>query len=313
VVLPAAFILATVAGVTLAVRGQDWSAVQIAVRPTAIPFWLAAFTANLAGLVLAMASWRTLLVDIRVRVPLPVGGVMFAAGLVSKYIPGRVWGLLVQIQLGRSVGLTAGRVGSAYFVSLAVGLASGATVGLLAAPAALGGRAIWLAVPVLLIVGLFAWPNVTNRLAAVASRVRRRPSGADRLSDQAIRRSITFSLASWLVSGLHLWVLVLMFHAPAARTLPLCVGGFALAMVVGSLAVVLPDGWGLRELVLTLPLATVVSGPAVVAVLVASRVVVLLSEVVGAGLTLLVRRWSGPQSPSPLPATVREEVSGCTR
>ncbi len=52
---------------------------------------------------------------------------------------------------------------------------------------------------------------------------------------------------------LHLWVIAVLLGAPPLLSLPVCVGGFALATVAGSLAFVLPDGWGARELVLLAP------------------------------------------------------------
>ncbi|WP_306215215.1 lysylphosphatidylglycerol synthase domain-containing protein [Actinoplanes sp. RD1] len=313
-VLAAAFGVALLAGVVVALRSENWDTIRETVlRGAALPYAAAAFAANVAGLGLALASWHVLIVDGGHRVRLPLSGTMFAAGLLGKYIPGRVWGVLAQIQLGRSAGLTPARIGSSYVASLAVSVLAGTTVGLLAAPAVLGGQGGWLVLPALLCLAWFVWPQGINRLAALAARVLRRPGVPARLSHRGIRRSLAFSAASWLVSGLHLWFLALLFGAPALRSLPLCAGGFALAMVVGSVALIVPDGWGIRELVLTVPLATVLPLPAAIAVAVASRVVILASELAAAGvvyLTYRIRRGSPAPAPAPL---IEEETQAWTR
>ena len=95
---------------------------------------------------------------------------------------------------------------------------------------------------------------------------------------------------SWLIAGLHLWALAVLFGASPLAALPACVGGFAVAMLVGSLVLIVPDGVGAREVVLLLPLATILPWSTAVVVAVLSRIVVLVSELLAAGLALLAAR-----------------------
>ncbi|GAB3800506.1 hypothetical protein [Micromonospora zhanjiangensis] len=225
--------------------------------------------------------------------------------------------MLAQIQLGRVAGLSPARIGSCYVASLAVSLLAGTTVGLLAAPAVLHRQGHWLLVPALLCLAWFIWPQGVNRLALLATRVLRSPGQPATVSAGGYRRSLALSTASWLVSGLHLWFLALLFGAPAARSLAVCVGGFALAMVLGSVAIVVPDGWGIRELVLTVPLATLLPVPTAIAIALASRAVIVVSELAGAGAMYIThrarRRAAVPDTSRPDMSRSEEEVEAWTR
>lgn len=269
-----------------ALAGLDWSALGSTLsRPAAAPLLLAAVAANLGGLVLAMLGWRCVLVDSGPRVGLRDSARIFFLGMVTKLVPGRVWSVLTHVRYGRAAGVTPARMVAVYLLNIPVGLLTAALVGLVAAPAVLDP---WvLAVPAAAVVAVFWWPDSVNRLVALTLRVLRRQAPERFASPGALRASIGFSLVSWLVSGLHLWALAVLFGAPAGPALLVCVGGFAVAMLVGSLVVVVPDGIGAREVVLVLPLATVLPWPSAAAVVVLSRIVVLISELLAAGVSVL--------------------------
>jgi len=84
--------------------------------------------------------------------------------------------------------------------------------------------------------------------------------------------------------------LAILLGAHPLPALPACVGGFALAMLVSSVAVFLPDGWGAREVTMVIPLATVLPLPVAGIAAVASRLVTYASELAGAALATLLAR-----------------------
>jgi uncharacterized membrane protein YbhN (UPF0104 family) len=84
---------------------------------------------------------------------------------------------------------------------------------------------------------------------------------------------------------------------PTARGLALAVGGYALAWVVGFLVVVVPAGAGARELVLVAVLAGTLPHAAVLLVVLVSRVLVTLVDLLFAGLGMLVVRRRGRLEP----------------
>ncbi|MFC9858731.1 MULTISPECIES: lysylphosphatidylglycerol synthase domain-containing protein [unclassified Streptomyces] len=286
-------------------RGAGAEVAEASGRPGGVVLLLAALLANAAGLVLSMLSWKVLVVDGGPAVRTTDAARIFFIGVISKFVPGRIWGVLAHIQLGKGIGIAPDRMIAAFGLGLVVGMTTGATAGLLVAPAALGVRA-WIFAPlVLLAAAAVARPGWVNRSVALVMRIARRPAGAAEGSPRAIRRSIGWAFASWAVSGLHLWALAVLFGAPVLSSLAVCVGGFALATVAGSLAFVLPDGWGARELVLLAPLAAVMSPVAATATVIASRLVCVLSEVAATGAALLLARLAGPAPtvPAPTPET----------
>lgn len=292
-------------GGSLEAAGAEISAA--ARRPGGALLLVAAVLANAVGLALSMLSWRVLVVDGPTRLPLPAAARIFFIGMISKFVPGRIWGVLAHLQLGRDAGVPAERMLAAFGLGLVIGVVTGAGAGMLMAPAVLGAYA-WVFAPlVLLAVAAFARPGWVNRLVATVLRLARRPAVAPG-SSQAVRRSILLALASWAVSGLHLWALVVLFGAPAWSSLALAVGGFSLATVAGSLAFVLPDGVGARELLLLAPLAVVMPLPAATAAVIASRLVCVLSEVAATAAALLWERIARPAPTALSRTTVSEGV-----
>ncbi|MEU5163995.1 lysylphosphatidylglycerol synthase domain-containing protein [Streptomyces sp. NPDC020875] len=298
-VLRAAAAVVLLGATALAVGGAlDGAGTELAAaarRPGGAVLLAAAVLANAAGLMLSMLSWRVLVADGETRLPAPVAARIFFIGFISKFVPGRIWGVLAHVQLGRDAGVAPERMLAGFGLGLVIGIATGAGAGLLTAPAVLGGHAWALAPLVLLAVAAYVRPGWVNHLVARALRLARRPPVAPG-SARAVRRSILLALASWAVSGLHLWALVVLFGAPAGPALPVAVGGFALATVAGSLAFVLPDGIGARELVLLAPLTAVMPLTAATAAVIASRLVCVLSEIAATGAALL---WAKLAAPAP--------------
>src|SRR5690606_23879756 len=134
----------------------------------------------------------------------------------------------------------------------------------------------------------------------------RRPAPPARASDRSIRMSIVAQTLSWAVSGLHLWFLAVAAGASPLPALPVCVGAFGVAVVAGHLAVLLPDGIGVREAVLLAALITVLPMSTAGAVVLLSRLACTLSEIAVAAVALLIaqlrarpgrNRPGGPHGP----------------
>ncbi|BCJ50812.1 hypothetical protein Asp14428_22870 [Actinoplanes sp. NBRC 14428] len=259
-------IVAALAGVGFALRRDGPAAAAALARPGAVPLVCAAAVANLAGLLVGMAAWRAL-------VPLDglVAARIFFLGQLGKYLPGRVWGVVTHVDLGRRAGVPAERMVTAYLVSIGLTILSGAGVGLLAAPG------VWIAAPVLLFVACLVRPDLLNRPITLAARLLKRP--VTPVPPARLRRALALAVVSWLISGLHLWAIAVALGAGPAGSAAVAVGAFALATVAGSLSVITPDGWGVREFALTAALATVLPLSAAGVAAIASRLVCVLVEV----------------------------------
>ncbi len=287
----------TVAFIVIALRGQDWSTVAGTLRdqrPGFVVMMAAlAVLTNAAGLVAAMISWRAMLAGVGERVSATDAARIFYFGQFVKYVPGKVMGFLLSVQMGRSIGVPASRMGAAWLLALVVSLLTGATVGLAAGPEVFGTSSAWLLLAVLPVAAVLVHPALVGKAGQLLARLRRRPEPPSAVSGPSIRRAVVAQLLAWLIGGAHLWVLAVAMGAPPLRALPLCVGAFGLGAVAGVIAVFAPDGIGVREVVVLAALSVILPVPVAGVVALVSRVVVTLSELATAGVGLLVTEALG--------------------
>jgi len=291
-VVAGAFLAVAAVGIAAAVRDRLGETLTAIATPRVIPFFLAALAVCMAGLVLSLTAWRTVLTGLGSRLSRAASARIFCVGMLSKYIPGPVWGPLAHVQMGRAAGVPAARVLAAYVVSAAVAVITGFAVGLGVAGQALAGRVVWL-LPAAAAAAVFvSRPDLVTRVMAVPFRLARRPMVDAVPSRGSMRRAVVAELASWLVSGLHVWILATALGARFQAGL-ICISGFALATVAGMVAMFLPDGAGVREVALAAVLGSVLPWPAAVVVAVASRICLMVSEVTAAAAAMVLVRPDG--------------------
>ncbi|MFI2208448.1 lysylphosphatidylglycerol synthase domain-containing protein [Streptomyces sp. NPDC020141] len=296
-------VLAALTGLVLLLRDEGPAAARAFARAEAVPLLAASVAVYLAGLLLAVHAWRVLVPGEHGVKGLTAARIFFL-GQLSKYVPGRIWGLLTHVTQGRAAGVPGARMTSAYVLTLALTVLTGAGVSLLAAPAALPGHWPWLLLPALCFLACVVRPALATRPVTALLRLFRQT--VEPPSDRAVRRAILLAVASWLISGLHLWFLVLALDGPLWSGLTTAVGAFALAAVVSSLAVIVPDGWGVRELTITAALSTVLPAGTAATAAIASRVVCVVAELGSSAVVLawarLRRRAAHPTAqPAPTP------------
>ncbi|MEW2432268.1 lysylphosphatidylglycerol synthase domain-containing protein [Micromonospora sp. NPDC047644] len=291
-VLVGLLLVVTVVFIVLALRGQDWSTVAGTLRGQRPGFVVTmaalAVLANAAGLVATMVSWRAMLAGVGERVAAVDAARIFYFGQLVKYVPGKVMGFLVSVEMGRAVGVPAGRMSAAWLLALVVSLLTGATVGLAAGPEVFGASSGWLLLAVLPVAAVLVRPGLVGGAATLLGRLRRRPEPSTAICGTGIRQAVVAQLLAWVIGGAHLWVLAVAMGAPPLRALPLCLGAFGLGAVAGVIAVFAPDGIGVREVVVTAALSVILPVPVAGVVALVSRVVVTLSELATAGVGLLV-------------------------
>jgi uncharacterized membrane protein YbhN (UPF0104 family) len=280
-------------------HGHGADLLRLVTRPGAVPWLCGAVLVSLAGLLLGALAWREVVACLGSELRPATGLRIFSAALLGKYLPGPLWSAAATVQLGRAAGIPAQRMVGAFLLNSVTVLITAALAGLLAAPRFLGVQAWWLT-PALLLALACCWrPRLLVDVAAFAARIVRRPFPEQSVMPEAsrMRRALLLELASWLVSGLHLWMIAMVLGASGAQVLPLCLGGFALATAAGALALFAPDGAGVRELVLLGALSTVMAVPQAAAAVVASRICCSATELLGAAVVLLATRRSGRAVP----------------
>lgn len=275
--------------------------------------WLAAPAAAVAAVALLFnaQTYRTILADLGSPLSYRVTARLFFISQLGKYIPGSVWAVVALVGMSREHKVSRTTAAASGLLALAVSVANGLTIAivLLSFSSPDAARRFWyvgFAVPIL-VVGLH--PKVIGATLDVALRALGRAPMPRRLSYRAALRATVWQTAGWLLMGLHLWVLVVAIGAPVARSLPIAVGGFALASCAGVLFIPAPAGVGVRDAVLVIVLAPVLDSTAAFAVALASRVVLLLADVLQAG----VWAWTRSSSGSPLPVGAAADQSENSR
>jgi uncharacterized membrane protein YbhN (UPF0104 family) len=246
----------------------------------------------LAGLFAGMLAWRRILTGLGSPLPVAIAGRIFFIGQLGKYVPGSLWPFLAQMELGRDHQIPRRRsvvaLVIAVITSLATGLAlAGLSVPLL--PAHYRALLWWLVLPVPLLVALLH-PRV---LWAVLRRIPRLrlTDGIDRPQLSTMFRASAWSVAGWLLFGLHIAILVLAFHSQHVTVvLALSVGGYAMAWCAGLVVFVLPAGAGARDLALVAALSGVIQAREALAVAVITRVVTTFCDLSLAGIAMLGAR-----------------------
>ncbi|GAA1861691.1 lysylphosphatidylglycerol synthase domain-containing protein [Myceligenerans crystallogenes] len=240
-----------------------------------------------------MLAWRAVLTDLGSHLALRDALSVFGLSQLGKYIPGGVWNVVAAAEIGADHAVPRHRSVASMGVALLVSVVSGAAVGAVALPfvsaGALGpwGRLVW-AAPVIAVVLL---PPVLNRLIGLALRLGRREPLAQPLTWGGLARATAWSVVGWLVAGTQIWALTTgLGMEPSGYTFALAVGGWALAWTVGFLAVVVPAGVGVREVVLAGVLAGSLPGAAAPLAVLVARVVFTVVDAVFAGVGLLLAR-----------------------
>jgi hypothetical protein len=252
-----------------------------------------------AGVVLSIAfgmlavgctclQWRAVLHGLGVDFGRLESGQVFFPSQLGKYLPGSVWPVVMQMEAGRSRGASRKTMLAANLVTILTGLVSGVLLaGILlpfSYPQAL--HRFWWALAALPVGVVLAHPKslpyLLDRLLLLA---RREPLGVQMTGPATLWASAWAGL-SWVFFGLHLTVLTASIGHFSAGTVALCIGGMGLAVSAGVLFLVAPAGAGFREVVLGYVLVAVVTSGQAVAVVIASRVLLIAVDLIWAALAL---------------------------
>ncbi|HEV2088080.1 MAG TPA: lysylphosphatidylglycerol synthase domain-containing protein [Cryptosporangiaceae bacterium] len=252
---------------------------------------LGSFVAALLAMVASLFMWRAVLADLGAPLSVKDGARVFYLSQLGKYVPGGIWSIASQVALTRELrvprrtSLAGGVLTIA--VSTGVGLIVAGAMLPFAAPEA--ARKYWwimLAIPVFLVA---LHPPVLGWLINRALRVIGRPPLPRAPTRAGLLRAAAWQLVVWLMLGVHAWLLVVGVGGPVGRSLPVAIAGYALAYSIGLLAL-MPAGAGIRDLALIIAFGTVIPGPAALAVALVSRTLLVVVDLLMAGIQRLVRR-----------------------
>lgn len=272
-------LLAMVAAFGWALSGR-WSEIVDRLGDQEPLVLLGSLALALAGVWMSFELWRGTLATLGSPVARRPAARLFFISQLGKYVPGSVWPVVAQMRMGRELGIPRQRMGLAFLLTLGLSVLVGLLVGLVALPALLRaeGRGILVGLLVLPVLLSLLVPAVLNGLLSRGLRLLRRPPLPAPLSGRNIVRAVLWSLSFWVVFGGHVWLLAVGLGADPLRALPVAIGGFAVAFSIGPLLVVLPAGAGVREAVVVVLLASLLTTPEATAVALTSRGVLMLTD-----------------------------------
>jgi len=297
-----------------AVAGQ-WHDVRPALERLPVHDVALSGLAGLAAIGCAVPAWRSLLADVGSRLPLLPAARVFLLGQLGKFVPGSVWVVVAQTELGRGYGVPRRRSATAGLLAMGVSLATALVTAAAFLPlgsAQLRHRYWWLTLVAVAALALLAPPVLTPVVERGLRLLRREPLERP-LSWAGVGRAGGWSIAGWLLYGVHVWLLARGLGGTGALLLARSTGAFAVAWSLGFLVVVAPAGAGIREVALGVALAAALPGGAgaATALAVISRLLLTAGDLVGAGLAgLLGRRLRPPlaAAPDPVPLGPAEPV-----
>lgn len=263
-----------------------------------------AFVAVVAGLVANALSWRAVLAGLGSSLPVAVAGRVYLLAQLGKYLPGSLWPVLAQTELGRDHGVPRARSAVAALAALVVGLVVGTVVavGCLSLSSAGAVRTYWYigVVPVLGVVVLS--PPVLRRLLQLAFKVTRRPAAETSVRGSALVAGAAWSLLMWVCFGGQAWLIARGLGGGHERLLLLATGAYAVAWVVGFLIVFVPAGAGAREAALVLVLGPTLGNGDALALALVSRILMLAGDLVTVGVAIVSARIHARRNPGATPA-----------
>ena len=194
-------------GITLAGQaGTLWHEVQ---RLT-LPVVLLAFALSIAGLVCNLMVWREMLADLGSPLSIPEAWRIYFIGGLSKYVPGVIWPMLAQAELGADRGVPRSRSALSVILNYAVMTCSGAVVAVIVLPLAHAvsiAQYFWILFLIPVGVVLLS-PPVLNRLLRLVLRLARLPADQQGVSYRGLARMMVWAIAAWSSNGLFIYVLL---------------------------------------------------------------------------------------------------------
>ena len=270
---------------------RQWSGVSESFATVGWPRVTLATGLALVALGFNTLSWRSVMTTVGLKAPLREASGVFLVSQAGKYVPGAVWPVVAQAEFARAHGVTRARATVGSLVAMAVGVVMAGVVGAVALALFSPGSilAYWWVLLLALALAVTLVPPVLTRLLALALKVLKREGDAPRIGGKALAASAGWSALNWAALGAQAWVLLTALGGSDA-TYGIATGAFALAWLVGFVAVFAPAGGVVREGALVLLLGAVVTGPQALAFALLSRFAMTLADAIGLALGGFARR-----------------------
>lgn len=292
-ILPRVLLIAALGlGIYLIVRNGP--ALGNAISQVGVWPLLASLLLGTVGTLAIGQVWICLLRGLGATVGTAAGTEVFFVSQLGKYLPGSVWPVLAQMEFGRRSG-TGPRVMLAANIMMMVAVVSSGLIvaaGILPFAGSDGLGTYWpvflVLIPLVLCLHPRFVPMVLDRLFVLA---RRQPLNL-RVSTRLMLQAYLWAFVVWLLLGGHVAVMTVQFGGAVSGAVLVSIGAMSLAFAAGIVFIPAPAGAGIRDAVIVTFLGPQVGAANALAIALASRVVLVIADVVLAGLGLIVGRLS---------------------
>lgn len=244
---------------------------------------LLALLALLAMQFAALKVWQVLMAGLGSPLSLRTAGGILFIGQLGKYIPGSLWSVLAQMELGARAKVPRARSASGSVLAMLISLVAGLITAMVTLPFAAHSADYYWVFAVLPVVLACLHPKILNRILDKLFKLVKRPGLDQPVTGRMLTRALAWAFTAWLFNGLQLWLLADKFGAPAGKTFLLALGGYAFAWCVGFVVVIDPAGAGLREALIVAALAPAIGGGPALACALISRALNTITDLLCAG------------------------------
>jgi uncharacterized membrane protein YbhN (UPF0104 family) len=232
-------------------------------------------------------AWLQTLRDFQTQVAFGQGLYAYFLGHLGKYVPGKTMAILLRVGYLHRLGVPVRPTILSVFIETLTSLISGSILGALflqtmTAP-------LWLKACALACIPLAIAMLIPNTFRWLITKISRSRLGsmpehiAQAIGWKLMVRCTAWSMLGWLMHGSAAWLLLLAIqpdvHLHSVRAWSTCVASSALAALAGFVSL-LPGGAGVRELVATWGIATLVPPPVALVSAFVTRLAVIASELV---------------------------------
>ncbi|HTR20670.1 MAG TPA: lysylphosphatidylglycerol synthase domain-containing protein [Gemmatimonadales bacterium] len=235
----------------------------------------------------SVEAWRRILAGWHQHLPYMRAARIWLVANLGRYIPGKVWSVAGLMALAQRSGVEAWAAGASAFAIQAVAIGTAVAIVAVAIPGAESPlRLAAAALVAMLTIASLAWPRAVQTLARLVGR----PERVRPLPVAAVAESSALGIFSWLGHGTAFWLLSRGLGLPGTLPVTTAVGVFALGYILGLLALFAPGGVGVREVVLISLLTPMLGGGGAIALSLASRLLLTVTEVAAPLAMLLATR-----------------------
>ncbi|WP_433328863.1 lysylphosphatidylglycerol synthase transmembrane domain-containing protein [Spirillospora sp. CA-294931] len=271
---------------------SQWDETVRAFEEMSWPTLAGALAAGLAALFAHMLGWRAFLTGLGSPLPIKAAFRIQSISQLGKYVPGKVWALVTQVELARTYHVPRIRSFSATLLAVATSSACGLAMAAATLPLTSDearDRYWWLFLLAPVMVASLH-PRIVTWCLDTALRLVRRPPLEHPVSLSATLRAVGWTVLGWVLFGVHTWLLCMAVGGDGPGLPFLATGAFTLAFVAGFLVFIAPGGIGAREAVLLVVLNPVLPAGTAIVVAIGSRVVLTVADLLNAGAATLIGR-----------------------